>query len=82
MLELGKRAKDKITGFEGILVGRSSFLTGCDQFLLQPEVKKDNSLAEPHWFDEGRLTTVRGKEILPSAVRAKKNGCDYSAPKK
>lgn len=34
--ELGNKAKDKITGFSGILTARIEFLTGCNRYCIQP----------------------------------------------
>jgi len=76
----GQTATDKITGFTGIVTGHSDYITGCDQYLLQPECK-DGAWVEPRWFDEGRLT-FSGQEITPEAVTGEKNGCDIPAPKK
>ena len=55
MVELGQKAKDMVTGFEGIATGRAEYLTGCAQLLLVPKVKEDGSGGEGRWFDEQRL---------------------------
>jgi hypothetical protein len=34
MIELGQEARDKITGFKGIVTARLTFLYGCDQYGL------------------------------------------------
>ncbi|EPN30018.1 hypothetical protein A245_46208, partial [Pseudomonas syringae pv. actinidiae ICMP 19096] len=39
MIELGKKARDKISGFEGVITGRAQYLTGCDQYVLSPAAK-------------------------------------------
>ena len=39
-LEHGQLAQDKITGFTGMVTGHSDYMTGCDQYLLQPPCKK------------------------------------------
>lgn len=77
-MELGNKAKDVITGFEGIVTAKASYLTGCDQYLLQPELKEGNFI-EPRWFDEGRLEDLGGF-ITPEMVLAEKNGADMPAP--
>jgi len=77
--KLGILAKDKITGFEGIITGHSDYLTGCDQYILQPKSKSDGDYTEGRWFDEGRLDKI-GPGIASEEVKAKENGCDYSAP--
>ena len=72
---LGKQARDKITGFEGIITGKVSYLYGCTQYSLTPKVKKDGSAQDPVWFDEGRIEIIaKGKHIDPSSVQAKKPG--------
>jgi hypothetical protein len=77
-IKLGVRAKDKITGFEGIVTGKASYLTGCDQYSLQPEAK-ESDYKEGRWFDVGRLVFVNNG-ILPEEVQSDKNGADFSAP--
>lgn len=32
MIILGRKVRDKVTGFEGIVTGRATYLTGCDQY--------------------------------------------------
>lgn len=63
-MELGVKAKDKITGFTGIVTGKASYLTGCDQYLVQPKCKEDGEMTDGRWFDEQRL------EIVPDTQKA------------
>ena len=37
-VKLGATAQDKATGFEGTVMGHARYLTGCDQYCLQPKV--------------------------------------------
>lgn len=80
---LGKKAKDKVTGFAGIIIGHADYLTGCDQFLVQPECESDKSHTKPdgQWIDEGRLEILEEK-LTSEDVKADKNGCDIPAPMK
>jgi hypothetical protein len=71
-LKLGVKAKDKITGLQGIVTGKGEYLYGCTQYCIVPE-SKDGKPSEGCWFDEGRLEVV-GRGILPEEVRAPKNG--------
>lgn len=80
-MELGVNAKDKITGFKGIAVGRASYITGCDQYLIQPPVKEDGGHQEGRWIDIGRLEII-GEGIEQDSILADKNGCDIAAPTK
>jgi hypothetical protein len=41
MTLLGKKVKDKITGFEGIATSKHIYLTGCNQYAVQPIMKVD-----------------------------------------
>lgn len=52
---LGKEAKDKVTGFKGVITGRSDFIAGCRQYCLTPPMKDDGTLPESKWMDEERL---------------------------
>jgi len=54
MLKMGERARDRITGFEGIVMGRTEYINGCVKILLQPEgVKADGTgIKAGEWFDE------------------------------
>lgn len=80
-IKLGLEAKDKITGFKGIITGHADYLTGCDQYLLQPKSKADGDFNEGRWFDEGRIEIIK-EAMTKKDVKAKENGCDYSAPVK
>ena len=52
---LGHKAKDKITGMEGVIVSVAFDLYGCVQVVLHPGLDKDGKLMEQLWFDVGRL---------------------------
>ena len=73
MDKLGKKAKDKITGFEGIITGKIIFLTGCNQYCLVPKKLKDGTLPKSQWFDEGRVI-ITGPGITPKKVKGKNPG--------
>jgi hypothetical protein len=62
--ELGQVVKEKITGFTGVIMGRTDYITGCKQYGLLSQ-KLDKTTGKPldwHWFDEERLV-VAGKKI-------------------
>ena len=78
---LGLTLTDRITGFTGVATGYVIYITGCNQVLLAPKVKGDGSFAEPHWFDEQRLTlTPNGKAVLID--NGDTRGSDKVAPAK
>ena len=79
--ESGDTAKDIITGFKGIIVGRCNYLTGCNQYLLQPKSKKMDTKIESIWFDENRITHVVAKRlIITVGKKINDNGACESAP--
>ena len=75
---MGSTAKDLITGFEGIVTGRAEYITGCDQYLLQPKVK-DGAHVEGRWFDDNRLEKQDAK-VLELAVDEENTGACGEAP--
>lgn len=73
---LGKKAKDKITGFEGIVTSKHIYLTGCNQYGLQPPIDKEGKVPSKEFFDEGRLEII-GEGISTESVSVEENGCDF-----
>ena len=56
---IGKWARDKITGFEGTIVIFASHITGCDTYSLQPKCKDgSNEIPECRGFDVGRVEII------------------------
>jgi hypothetical protein len=78
MIEMGRKYRDKITGFEGVATGYVEYITGCNQVLLAPRVKEDGNKVGSEWYDEQRLELV-GEEIikLDNGINP---GCDMAAP--
>ena len=80
MNKLGRQARDKVTGFEGIIIGKANYLFGCSQYALTPKAK-EGELKDGQWFDEGRIEII-GEGIAPEEVRVEKNGgINKDAPK-
>ncbi len=48
---LGARCRDRITGFNGIVIGNAEYLHGCAQILVKPEGVKDEVPISGQWFD-------------------------------
>lgn len=62
-LHLGKRGKDNVTGFEGVIVGYTEHLHGCAHLGIQSSTLKDGKPAEAEWFDVQRIEI--GERALP-----------------
>lgn len=55
---VGRKVKDVITGFEGVVPGYVTYISGCNQALVVPPVANDGKLVEAEWFDEQRLERI------------------------
>jgi len=71
---LGKLARDKVTGFEGIVVVKGIHLFGCTTYALAPKTK-DGKLEDSRSFDEGRIEII-GPGITAEEVKADKPGAE------
>jgi hypothetical protein len=71
--ELGKRGKDKITGFEGVLTARCEFLTGCSRYCIQPTELKDGKPIDSIYFDEAQIEII-GDGVSGKDVQGEKRG--------
>ncbi len=62
---LGKTAKDRVTGFQGVVITVAFDLFGCVQAVLRPAADKDGKLNDAHYFDVNRLEIVDEKRVMP-----------------
>jgi len=76
MDNLGKLAKDKITGFEGVITSKHFYITGCAQYGLQPKIDKDGKVPDKNYFDESRVSIIE-THIIPEEVQGEVKGCDF-----
>lgn len=62
-IELGDVVRHCINGFEGVVIGKVAYLTGCLQVLVTPTKTDSNGQPqEPHWYDCGVVSLVRAGE--------------------
>lgn len=61
-IALGVKARDVVTGFTGIVTGKATYLTGCDQFCLTTQVD-DKHESKGNWFDENRIEILDGAPV-------------------
>jgi len=80
-LELGLKAKDKITGFTGILTARCQFLTGCNRYCIQPTNLKNGSPIDSLYFDEDQIEII-GEGILAKSITGYEPGACSPNPSK
>lgn len=57
-IKLGVEAKSMITGFTGIVTGRSWNHAGCDRYVLQPPMGEDGKVGESMFYDDVELKVL------------------------
>jgi hypothetical protein len=63
--ELGQHVKDKVSGFNGVVVSRADHITQCNSYGVSPtEITKDGKKPEWEWFDEPRLEVGNKKKDI------------------
>ena len=80
MDNLGKQARDKITGFEGVIIGKIVYLFGCSQYGISPK-SIDGKLNETCWFDVGRIELIGDGISADSVAGDKPGGINVDAPR-
>jgi hypothetical protein len=75
IINLGDFAKDIVTGFEGIVTGKASYLTGCNQYSLVSKVNK-NGESKCNWYDENRIEVLKTKVVEIPTTKIKKGIVD------
>ena len=73
-IELGDIARDKITGFEGVVIANTQWLNGCDRLSLKPRKMKKGVTLNSEVFDRPQLELV-SKQVLKAA---RKTGGDQA----
>ena len=81
--KLGHRAKDKVTGFEGVITCVTFDLYGCVQAILQPAVNSESpKIEDSRYFDVARLEIDPDSEpvmAVPGFVTDDKGPADKPA---
>ena len=53
---IGDQLKDLVTGFTGVVMARTQYYTGCNDYgLLSPKLDYKGDPKKWEWFDERRL---------------------------
>ena len=61
---LGKTGRDKITGYEGVVISIHFDLFGCVQAMLKQPVK-DGKLEDGQFFDVNRIEITKHERVMP-----------------
>lgn len=67
IIECGDEVVDKITGFEGIVTGVTTFMAGCVRVAVSPrKLKPDGTVIEAQIFDEPNLKVKKRNVMKPT----------------
>lgn len=61
---LGLKAKDTVTGFEGVISSVAFDLYGCVQVVITPNKGSDGKLGDSHYFDVNRVNILSKKPVM------------------
>ena len=68
-IALGDVAQDSITGFKGVVVAVTEWLSGCRRVTIQPQALHDGKPIESETFDETQVVVLRSKETPEGSHR-------------
>jgi hypothetical protein len=68
--ELGDRLRDKVTGFTGIAIGVTDWMSQCKRWIIQPESLHEGKPVEAQSFDETHIEIVDKHAFEPSPITA------------
>lgn len=69
LVTLGCVARDKITGFTGVVIADTYWLNGCRRFHIQSQTLKDSKCVEES-FDSQQVEYVKDGPVMPPAAPA------------
>lgn len=61
--KLNLHVRDKITGFSGVILGRTEYATGCIQYGICPKCLIEGKYPDWQWLDESRLELMGTTKI-------------------
>ena len=72
----GKECRDKVTGAQGICIGRTVFLFNSTQYVIEIPSEDQTKDSRLLWMDEARVEVVKDakKEISPAEVTGARAG--------
>jgi hypothetical protein len=60
---IGKVVRDKVTGFQGVVTGRTTWLNGCSRVIVHSQDLHDGKPIDAQWFDEPQVEIVDVKGV-------------------
>ena len=75
--EVGQKVKDRITGFQGIIIARTEWLNGCLRYVVQAQKRTAEGKTVDDTIDEQQLILME----KPKEAKKKGIGGAYPTPK-
>lgn len=60
---IGKVVRDKVTGYQGVVTGRTTWLNGCARVIVQSQDLHDGKPIDSQWFDQPQVVLVDTKGV-------------------
>lgn len=77
MENLGRKGKDIVTGFEGVIISLIHYLTGCSQYGITP-LAKDGDIKDSRYFDISRVEV--GERVMEMNKTSEEKMVDNGGP--
>jgi len=78
--DLGEVVQDKVTRFEGVVMARSDYFTGCNHYgICSQTLDSTGKPRDWEWFDETRVIKVAGAKKLFAENRTLKDKLGFKA---
>jgi hypothetical protein len=69
-INLGDKVRDRISSYEGVMIARCEYLTGCAQIGIKPQgMKTDGGTHDLLYFDEPFVELVEKNVVQPVEPR-------------
>jgi hypothetical protein len=79
--ELGDRVKDRVSGFSGIVISRTEYLNGCQQYGIAPPTDKEGKMMDSYNIDGQQLELVdKGLNEVEPVVKKQTGGASTRIP--
>lgn len=79
MIDLGDLAKDTITGYQGIVIGKTEWLHGCTRLILQAQTLHEGKPIDAITVDEPQCEVITSAAYTGSHDTGGPHGADPKA---
>ena len=81
IIEMGSKVRDKLSGIEGVIIGRLQWIYGCNRYFVQPFGSKDGEPFKNFNVDENQIEVIETPNpVLFADPHANRKLSEESAP--